>query len=446
MKIGVLVHEIQDYGGIITYIERLMKGFKDLGHDAKLIQLCYQEKVANGHVKPSAEWNTGNAGVLVHSIRGWSFRTSNKIAYKGSYNLKRAIDQLNTFDLLIWAMPSPGLPVSASRRENTSWLELFSSTAKQIMIIHDGNLYKMYPHVIYGLQKAKGRISLSAPHPRGYKACEALGLDRSFIMIPQDDIDQQGMTLHAKRRRGFMACQIFKAWKHVDEPVRAISYMRGKGKEMERIIAGTGMHYYYMTSEEKCQYFHPDDAPKHLAGKRIWDTALANGMHYAGPLTFKERDNLLGQQMIFLDPSYVLDDKGCHMNGAIAEAIRMGCVPLAKHLCLQSDLDKTDKLSPYVPGKNYLVIDQNATDVEYAQALEEYSNLGRQTWLDMNAANIDMVNTHFNYRVVAQQFIDQANGKRAGVVFGKGSGKVAAELVQPAIDMMKTHGVEVGAI
>lgn len=436
MKVGLLIHNINNMGGIITYVERLAQGLRETGREVDILRLDYTEKASDSRTRSSG-YEPGTTDILVHPIYGWDFPLKNRIPYKGAA-LQSAIDKLSQYDVLIWETPAPSMPVNRAERENLEWMQLFKNSAKQVITIHDGNLLGMYPHLLHAIRGVPN-ITATAPHPRGFKATKHLGIDSTMVMIPQYPPDRT--ITYEQKEKGFLACQIFKAWKHVDEPVRAISYMWPTNRSYikARKIAGIGLHYYYMTSPDKCKHYHPASAPSWLAGKRIWDTALSNGMDYLGVVNFAERDKQMANTLLFLDPSWVDDGKGNHLNGAVPEAIRMGCIPVGKPLTFRESED--DNNSIYEPGINYLEIPQNAVDAEYAWFLEEFSALGKAQWQEMNEANQSILSNRFDYRHVANQLMLQATESvhAAHVPYHQNLGiGPSKELEAAAIKMLET--------
>lgn len=406
MKIALLIHDLNNLGGIITYVERLAKGIKELGHECDILKLVYNDKATESRTR-NPQYQPGETDLLVHPIFGWSFPKKNRVPYKGEA-IKSAIEKLSSYDILIWETPSPSMPINKEKRYNLDWFNLFQNSARQIITIHDGNLLTLYPHLAGALYffSDKSKISVTAPHPRGFNSAVHLGLPQTLVMIPQYPA-YETITFPSKKK-GFATCQIFKAWKHVDEPVTAISYMKPVEESSckERIMSGIGLHYYYMTSPDKCKYFHPKESREDLVGRRIWDTALENGMEYRGVLGFQERDQMLKDTLLFLDPSWVNDQLGNHLNGAVPESIRLGCVPVGKPRTFR--FDESDMESLYQPNRNYLEIPQNASPAEYAEALESFSNIGLGQWEEIVGNNYLLLHEWFDYRMVAQQLIDQA--------------------------------------
>lgn len=414
MKIGLLIHDINNLGGIITYVERLAKGFIESGHNCDILKLVYQEKVSESRVR-NKDYRLGETDLLVHPIFGWSFPAKNRIAYKGEA-IKSALEKLNEYDLLIWETPAPSVSVNKDKRENLEWFQLFKNNSKQILTIHDGNLLKLYPHIIYALNGIPN-LTVTAPHPRGFNSAKHLDLNQTLIMIPQYPPDKN--IQFETKQKGFLACHVFKAWKHMDELVKSISYMKPLENSSckMRAIAGIGLQYYYMTSKDKCKFFWED-------GSRVWDTALANGMQYLGVLGFKERDEILSKSLLSIDPSYVNDGIGNHLNGSVAESIRMGCIPVGKPLTFRES--ENDNEAIYQPGRNYLEIPQNATLQEYAECLEDFSSTNKEKWDTITETNYGILENWFDYRKVAQQLIDQAfigveNSRAMKYNLGKGS-------------------------
>lgn len=438
MRVGLVTFDLNNLGGIITYVERLAKGLQEAGHSCDILKMCHSDDVSESHVR-NKMYTTGETDLLVHPIFGWSFPAKNRIPYKGDL-LSSALERLATYDLLIWETPAPSLPVNRNKRDNLEWLKLFGSGTRQIITIHDGNLLSHYPHLAE-VAKNFPDITLTAPHPRGYISCLNMGLDQSLIMIPQYPADE---TISFEQKQGgFVACQIFKAWKHVDEVVRAISYLPPVSESAckVRVVAGNGLNYHYMISPDKCKFYHPPTAPHNLAGKRIWDTAVANGMIGTGPIGFKERDEYFVNTKLFLDPSWLNDDFGHHLNGVVPEAMRLGCVPVGKPKTFRMSEDDTEAM--YQPKSNYLEIPQITSDEEYAEYLEYASTLPKDKWESITQTNYGILRKWFDYRVVTEQLINQAfkGVEHSGTMrFHKGSGIQSDELLKASARMLETFG------
>lgn len=436
MKVALLIHDINNLGGIITYVERLARGLLEAGHSCEILKLCYQEKVSESRIR-NPQYQKGETDISVHPIFGWAFPAKNRVPYKGTA-LTSAIEKLSSYDLLIWETPAPSMPVNRQERENLEWMSLFQNTARQIITIHDGNLLKLYPQLSYAVSSVK-KVSVTAPHPRGYNSSINLGLDQTLIMIPQypavDDI------CYKDKQKGFLACQIFKAWKHMDEPIRAISYMPSVEQSVCKLrsVAGIGLHYYYMTSPDKCKYYHPASARLDLVGQRIWNTALNNGMEYCGVLSFNDRDSLLEKSLLFLDPSWVDDGLGNHLNGAVPEAMRLGCVPVGRPLTFRQSEDDTEAI--YQPKRNYLEIPANISDQEYADYLEYAATLPKDKWEEITERNRNILNLHFDYRIVANQLVNQAVqgvDECGAYQYRLGTGKPSEQLNNAAAKVLAT--------
>lgn len=435
MKTALLIHDINNLGGIITYVERLAKGLLEAGHSCDILKLCYQEDVRDSRVRNKL-YTQGETDLLVHPIFGWEFPAKNRVAYKGEA-LPSAIERLSQYDLVIWETPAPSMPVNRSKRENLEWMQLFQNTARQIITIHDGNLLGLYPHLSTAIAGVPG-LTATAPHPRGFNSCKHLGIDHSLVMIPQYPSDMT--ATYEQKQKGFAACQIFKAWKRMEEPIRAISYMQPIEYSpcKLRAIGGNGPQYYYMISPDKCQYYHPKDARPDLAGQRIWDTALANGMDYRGVLSFERRDELFKDAMLYLDPSWLNDERGNHLNGAVPEAIRFGCVPVGRPLTFRQSED--DDKAIYQPMKNYLEIPADISDQEYAEYLEYACTLPKDKWEEITHRNYELFATHFDYRKVTDQLLYQAfHGVDSWTMdYAYGSGQPSEELTTAAAKMLGT--------
>ncbi len=103
MKICVALHSCMDLGGIINHTEQLIGGFKDLGHDAQLVELVYADN-AHGQNR-SGSFEIGPSGVPHDQGKGWNFRKPERLSYKTTRGLLAARQFLNEFDLVVWTVP-----------------------------------------------------------------------------------------------------------------------------------------------------------------------------------------------------------------------------------------------------------------------------------------------------------------------------------------------------
>jgi len=197
---------------------------------------------------------------------------------------------------------------------------------------------------------------------------------------------------------GFVNMQTFKAWKHVHELVEAIRYMPPKEADELREIAGLGIEYRYMTSEDKCKdaYFHAD-------GEKFWDAALENDMTHHDYWDKDQVDNFLNEARVLVDPSWSKNYSkiGGHFNRVAVDAMMRGCVVVARQKGMGSEL--------FQSGEHYIAIPEDAGAQEYADLVLYAGGIADKTAQRMIDANRELL-PMFDRKTVAQRVIDLAHG------------------------------------
>lgn len=411
MKILITFYDFNNLGGIVNSQEALYAGLTELGHKVKAVRLEWKEKVQPG--TPGGRSRVvGEQGMRYDQELGWHWPVENRIPYKGGENLRRWKEFASKFDLIIWQIPVPTL--QRGNFGNLDWLELYDVPVKQIVCVHDGNFHKQYPW-LYAIRKhLTGAVGV---HPCAYHSLKDIDIPRAMAFSPQKDIEKRLSNVeYSDRAAGFLSLQTFKAWKHVDDLVRAIAHMN---KTEKKLIAGGGIHYYYMTSKTKLKEIYlanfksdPDLRPK-WKGKRIWDLALENGMEYLGYIHNERRDKIAATVRLLIDPSWAhsLAKQGDHFNRTIIDGLICGCIPVARNLGVATNTEGRGEL--FRAGENYVMIPWNATPKEFAEIVDEASHMPLKTYRRILEAGRDLLQ-HFDYRVTAQTIIDLAEGKSAG--------------------------------
>jgi len=270
MKFLMTLFQIQDYGGIINHAEYLTKGLKELGHEVDFRVLVPKSAVSNQRWRRSFDGYSkleGGTGYMFHQAKGW--RDVPKVPYVSKRAREQFKEDCSKYDAVLWHIPVPTL--NKDNADITAWLDLYDHGSKNIAIIHDGNLPKLYPHLI---SVSKFFHAAVCVHESAYNSAEYLNIPRKLILNPFDIHGEIGPDFDG--RNGLMAVQIFKAWKRVDTLIRALPYVTSYS---DMFVGGAGIEYRYMTSKEKCksQYFDS-------YGNRIWESALKHGMQYFGVL------------------------------------------------------------------------------------------------------------------------------------------------------------------
>lgn len=387
MKILMTIFSIQDYGGIVPHVEHLAMGFKELGHTVEFVMLMHQESRPQMQAVPTEPgWAVLGTGHHFHPAKGW--RGMKRFAYYGKEARTKFKDYCAGFDVVLWHIPVPTM--NAATIDHDDWLDIYPDKPN-FAIIHDGNLPKLYPHILQVKNKFRGLICV---HDSAYNSSVGTGMERTLILNPFDvDGALTVRTPSFERRDGLVAVQVFKAWKRVDTLVRAIPLIE---PDMRIIVGGGGIEQRYMTSEEKTkpQYrYYPE-------GDRIWDRAVKFGMEYVGYIPNTEVYEHLRRARLQVDPSWSRKYAafGAHFNRTTVEAMLCGAVPVATDLGMKGS-------TIFKPGVNYVEVPHTATPQEFADILTD-ANESKTKWLRMTKENREVAAAHFDRKVVAQQYID----------------------------------------
>lgn len=440
MKVALVMYPISDYGGIINHLENLAFGLRELGHEVSFHILYYQSSFRNLILSDKdllkRGWTYG-AFCAVHQYSGWNAVPGiHKLSYKGKENLNKTRKILSKYDLIIWEVPVP--TKTNVNRNNHDWIKLYSACDKNIAIIHDGNL-KRTPWIV---QIGKSLTGLACVHEAAYNSASILPIPRAMILNPQDLTGLEQVYDYSERERGFLSLQVFKAWKHVDDIIRAIPYM---SKSLRKVIGGGGIEQRYMTSRNKvkgryfCNQRYDPDLHEDIEYNEItiWDRALYYGVEYLGFIGGFKRDMLLRQLRTLVDPSWSLTytKQGAHFNRVIVEAIRQGTIPIATNIGMSNNI--YGKGEVFTPKDNYIMIPYNSTPKEYAQIIEYANNLSRDEAFSIIEKNYDLLDL-FDRRKVAQDFVDLSLGQSCGFFNKRVKGRLDSDIVRRSREEMKT--------
>jgi len=393
MKILVALHKCMDLGGIIDHTEQLIGGLQDLGHDVHLKELVWAFNAPAQ--RKTADWSIGPSGIPHHQGKGWNFDRKDRIPYRGGAALSGASQILQQYDLIIWSVPVPSK--NKDNLGNDDWPELYDlpERVKQIAFVHDGNAVKGAGHLLAIQDRLSG---LACVHPCALNGAAFADVPRTMVVNPQLN-PVRPYAKWEQKSPGFVNMQTFKAWKHVHELVEAIHYMQPKEADELREIAGLGIEYRYMTSEDKCKdaYFHAD-------GEKFWDAALENGMTHHDYWDKDQVDNYLNEARVLVDPSWSnnYSKVGGHFNRVAVDAMMRGCVVVARQKGMGSEL--------FQSGEHYISIPEDADAQEYADLVQYASGIAPKTAQRMIDANREIL-PMFDRKTVAQRVIDLAHGE-----------------------------------
>ncbi len=409
MKIMMVMHTFNNFGGIINHCEHLMAGLKELGHEVTFAYLKGNKTVRPVEIpttlKEGYEIGIGS-GYPVHQGDGW-------IAPYYSYKVKESIDQFvqdaNKHDIVIWQS------IFGFKNKDTEksldWLPMIEKiTAKQVPIIHDANLKKLYPWIQLFEKHFAG---LACVHPAAYESADFMDVPRALILNPQDVAGVPETPPFAKREDKILSIQTFKRWKRVDDLIRAVPHM----KNVKTLVGGYGIEAAYMMSKDKCkdEYFctfeyDPDHTPE-MSGKRIWENAEnAGNFEYLGFISGAKRDEILETSKFLVDPSWS-NTFGEHFNRVVVDAMRIGTVPIAINFGVSNNEEGNGVVLK--AGVNYCMIKKGSTPKQYAEKIQEFCNMPEADYRQMQLNNYELIK-QFDRKLIAQHYVDLAMGKETG--------------------------------
>lgn len=398
MKILTVVHDFNNFGGIISHTEQLIAGFKDLGHETGFVYLRSTKsggKFSDDYDKEGYDIGVGT-GLPVHQGKGWR---GEYLSFINDDDVHKFVNLANSYDIIIWQSIF-GFKCQDSEGKQ-SWLRMFKEVkAKHIVIVHDGNLRKNYPWIHHLREHITG---LACVHPSALNQAEALNIPRALIVNPQD-ISRAKKTEFSKRKNTIFSLQTFKRWKRVDDLVAAVPYING-----DVIVAGDGIERAYMASKDKCkpEYYctldrDPNATPDRI-GKPIWQNALNDTMSYIGFVSEEKRDEILSEVKFLLDPSWSRT-YGEHFNRVVIDAMIQGVVPIARNLGVSDNVEGIGLLKP---GKNYLMIPWDATPKLFGDLCNQYFSLNEKAYDEIIDHNLEFIKL-FDRKAVADQYINLA--------------------------------------
>jgi len=414
MKVLTVVHDFNNFGGIISHTEQLIAGFKDLGHETGFVYLRSTKtggKFSDEYDKEGYDIGVGT-GIPVHQGKGWR---GEYLSFINDDDVNKFVNIANNYDVVIWQSIF-GFKCQDSEGKQ-SWLRMFKDVkAKHVVIVHDGNLKKNYPWIHHLRKYISG---LACVHPSAFNQAEAMEIPRALILNPQDISKKRGTSFDEKTNTIF-SLQTFKRWKRVDDLVAAVPYIHG-----QVIVAGDGIERAYMASKDKCkpEYYCTLDrdpqATEDRVGKPIWQNALDKNMKYIGFVSEQKRDEILSHSKFLLDPSWS-KTYGEHFNRVVIDAMLMGVVPIARNLGV-SDNEKGNGLLK--AGKNYLMIPWDATPKQFGDLCNKFLAMEPFDYGKIVANNWEFVK-QFDRKLIASQYLQLASNNLPEAKVGKYDGSL----------------------
>lgn len=409
MKIMMVVHTFNNFGGIINHTEHLIAGLKELGHEVTFAYLKGVKSTKFAGVPETLKegYETGvGSGLPVHQGDGW---IAPHYTYLDKASIAQFVEDANKHDIVIWQSVF-GFK-NKSTEKNKDWLPMITKvTAKQVVIIHDANLKKLYPWIGMFEEHFAGYACV---HPAAYDSADFLEKPRALILNPQDISGVPPTPEFSNRKRQILSLQTFKRWKRVDDLVRAVPHM----KDVEVLVAGDGIECAYMRSKDKCkeEYYctkqYDPNANEQMLNKRIWENAENSGnFQYLGFISGSKRDEILSQSKFLIDTSWS-NTFGEHFNRVVIDSMRIGTVPIAINYGVSNNNEGNGVLLK--ANQNYLMIPKASTPKEYADLIKGFCDISEEEYTRIQQNNYELIKA-FDRKAIAQHYVDLAFGKETG--------------------------------
>ena len=409
MKIMMVMHTFNNFGGIINHCEHLMAGLKELGHDVNFAYLKGTKTVRPVEISKELKdgWEIGvGSGYPVHQGDGW---IAPYYSYKVKESIDKFVDDANKHDIVIWQS------IFGFKNKDTEkykdWLPMVENVkSKQIVIIHDANLKKLYPWISLFEKHFTG---LACVHPAAYESADFMSTPRALILNPQDIAGVPPTPQFAGRENKILSIQTFKRWKRVDDLIRAVPYM----KNVKTLVGGYGIEAAYMMSKDKCkeEYFattqYDPDVTSDREGKRIWENAENSGkFEYLGFISGAKRDEILKTSKFLVDPSWS-NTFGEHFNRVVVDSMRIGTVPIAVNFGVSNNEEGNGVVLK--AGVNYCMLKKSYTPKQYGEAIAEYCDMPESEYMRIVQNNYELIQ-QFDRKHIAQHYLDLADQKPTG--------------------------------
>lgn len=384
-----------DLGGIITSSEHLMIGLREAGYHAEFALLksgTAPDGVPRG--KHANDFILGEGSLMmVHPLNGWrgpAFTTDDPNSF-----LKYA----NTFDIVIFGCMY-GMNNDKTKGDH-KWAKCVTGIAPPVVfMVRDDHLEARTPWV---MAFAPWVAAWAGVQECSFDSCKGLGAPVGLVYSGHAPATPG--ALNSKRTNSALALATWKPWKQGRKLLMTAPHMKTK-----LLMAGDGIDLRYMRSPDKARDrdFYPD-------GRRIWDVAMKT-VDYLGPIREAERDRLMTMVKLMVDFSY--RENSGQINRVVIEAMRHGAVPVCDPMFISGAADGVGRV--FNAGVDYLpiatrgfsekslaaMIDGYAADAKVLARIREH-NLGRVE--------------EFSRVTAAKNLVKLAEGKRAGLLYDKGS-------------------------
>jgi hypothetical protein len=389
MKILQTVFDLNDYGGIVNYVEILQTAFQKLGHTCATVVL--RDSTRDPYLIKATTPTVGNyksrVAARAHVTQGWY---GIQVFNYGNYRQRDIWRNFaNGFDLIIHQVPNPKLDTRGA------WRKLYQVEPPQIIATHDAHFQKLYPYLI---DIADQIVGITAAQEAGYNALAAFPAWRAFMGCPTELKSWSTQAGWADRHKQFVSAHVWKAWKRMHLVVQAIPYI-GAGN----FIAGDGIEGRYMRSETKCP-------PKY---RGLWAKAISHGMEYHGFISPTQLANAYQGSRAMVDLSWSKHhaDLGNHFNYSTLEAINNGCIPI----CVRESMEEYHKLKMFTEDETHFAVGADDTPKEIAKKIDHVVRLHPRVAREIQHNGQEMLHKYCDALECAKWFIRMGNESKGKI-------------------------------
>lgn len=446
MKIFIASFTIAKQGGIVEYTAAMLRAFRELGHEADVLELshsgvserAYQRKIEE---MASGEWgkkrgfdsqSTGyqldeTTGYWRNNYYGFYLPPSNRICVWDSDAIERWRKRVEGADIILWNfMPTKTKTWERKGRKFDFWWRFFDLPSRvcQAFLVHDAYFDVRASNISAFKDKI---LFLGCAHIAAYQCCSHIGIPRTLLLNPRYIGEEERMPIvrMVDREIDVFAAHMFKPMKHMEQLIAALPYFsRHSPKKYNIRIAGTGIEYSYMTSPVKvkpcyiCSRKSDPDLPERLDGKMsLWKRAeRESGMDYWGQMSGADVNHFLRNTKLAVDPSWSEHySHFCrtHINGFIIEAMLQGAYPVVRDYRGAGGRRGEEEIEdPLFEEIRAVVVPWNATPREFGEEMRRALEMSPKKFMRDTLYNFEMAKNLFNAKNNAREIIRICEGGR----------------------------------
>jgi glycosyltransferase involved in cell wall biosynthesis len=379
VNVLIPVYEIQDYGGITSHTEKLIKGLQHYGHNVTLIILrCNdQEPYFRKAEAPKGGYASALSGASVHLLAGWyGVRV---MSYGTPYRADQFRMYVDRFDYVIWTLPCP-------YNDEGEWRTLYDHDVTQVACIHDAHYERAYKH----LDSVARHLRFIAPvNESALGAVANYPGKKKLVNNGHELIDPSYLIQWGSRDNVAVCAHVWKAWKQMHKVVEAAPLL----EDTDLILGGDGIEGRYMRSKDKCK-------PKY---KGLWDAFRLTTHTYIGVVPENMLLRLYSTSAVMIDLSWNerFASYGCHYNRSIVEGANNGCIPL---LCTEFMAG-----SKVFPEGTYLSVSKDADAKTLAGAIDDAVSIPTSVAEEMLGKLRIILANNFDYTTTCLQYLSPAH-------------------------------------